>query len=68
MAKTLPIPNIHPGCRVRIIDYSADRPVWKTIGECFDAPNPIAELLKQHNLSGAWVFDCLGDRRYVTTI
>lgn len=66
--KTKPgtIPNIHPSCQVQVIDDTGTTPRWKTIATCFDAPNPIAEVLKRNGLKSAWVRDCLGDRRYVT--
>ena len=65
-AAKLPIPVIHPGCKVKVIDESGPKPVWKTIGEYFDAPNPIRDLLIKNNLDGAWVFEATGDKRYVT--
>jgi hypothetical protein len=66
MSKPAPLPNVHPSCVVQVIDESKNHPQWKTIGSCYDAPNPIAAVLRKHGLNTAWVRDCLGDRRMVS--
>ncbi len=62
MQKSLPIPVIAPGCIVKVIDDSADRPVWREIGECFDAPNPIRKIMLANKITTAWIFGITGKR------
>ena len=59
----IPIPNIHPGCKVKIIDEASMR--WRTVGVCFDAPNAIARMMDEHGLDQAWVFGVCGKRHVV---
>ena len=56
--KMLVIPNVHPGCRVKVIDDGR----WKTLGECLDAPNPIREIMLRNDVTVAWIFDGFGKR------
>lgn len=64
--RTAPIPNVHPSCRLQVIDDSTDPPRWRTVAECFDAPNPIRREMRRHGLSQCWIVDCLGGRRLIT--
>jgi hypothetical protein len=65
--KPAPLPIIDLGGRLRVIDDSTDPPRWKTI--CNLAPaseaNAIKEM-KRRGLRAAWLFDDIGDKRYLT--
>lgn len=55
--KPLAIPNVVPGCIVRVLDFSDENalPTWRKIAECVYAPRPINDVLKAHNLESAQV-------------
>jgi hypothetical protein len=55
--------TINPDCTVRIIDDSVCPPVWKTIGKCTYAPNPIKAIMKKNGVKMAWVF-FLGQKEF----
>lgn len=52
--------------RIQEIDDSIDPPRWKTLGECIDTPNAIAQELRDPKYRGhdVWIRNAFGDRRY----
>lgn len=52
-----PIPNVVPGCTMKVIEDVTDSLKWKVVGEPFPyTPRHINEMLIKHNLEFAWVF------------
>ncbi len=51
---------MHPTCKVKVID--ADTMKWRTIGECYDAPNPVAEVMRKAGVKTAWIVAFDGKR------
>lgn len=60
---SLPIPNIVPGCVIKIIDDRGESPRWSSIGEYAYTPRAINDAMRAHQLTSCWVF-FLGSREF----
>ncbi len=59
-------PNIDCGGYVAVIDDSGDRPVWRRIVRIFATEANVRRVMAEHNLTGAWLLDDCGGKRYFT--
>ena len=64
--KPTSIPNIDLGGKVQIIDDTHTPPRWKTLAHCFATEKHAKAICREHGLSGVWLVDDLGDRRYIS--
>lgn len=52
--------------RIQEIDATVDPPQWRTLGECIDTPNALAQELEDPKYRGhhVWIRDAFGGRHY----